>query len=197
MQYLYAGKVDCIYIDPPYNPGAKDWKYNNDYVDSSDEYRHSKWLSMMQKRLRLAKKLLNPADSVLIVTIDEKEYLHLGCLLEEMFPEANIQMVTDVINAKGVARINQFSRVEEYIFVIEFGTAQSALTDDSMLEFEVTGNYQQNVGDSVSWSRMLRRGSDSHREHSENCFYPILLMNKQKLLNLLESHQEKVLIETL
>lgn len=85
LEYLYAEKVDCIYIDPPYNTGAKDWKYNNDYVDSSDAYRHSKWLSMMEKRLKIAKKLLNPNDSVLIVTIDEKEYLHLGCLLEEMF----------------------------------------------------------------------------------------------------------------
>ena len=84
LEYLYAGKVDCIYIDPPYNTGAKDWKYNNDYVDGADSYRHSKWLSMMQKRLKLAKKLLNPQDSVLIVTIDEKEYLHLGCLLEEI-----------------------------------------------------------------------------------------------------------------
>lgn len=93
LEYLYAGKVDCIYIDPPYNTGAKDWKYNNDYVDGNDAYRHSKWLSFMQRRLKLAKKLLNPVDSVLIVTIDEKEYLHLGCLLEEMFPEAQIQMV--------------------------------------------------------------------------------------------------------
>lgn len=175
LEYLYAGKVDCIYIDPPYNTGAKDWKYNNDYVDGTDEYRHSKWLSFMQKRLEIAKRLLNPNDSVLIVTIDEKEYLHLGCLLEEMFPEANIQMVTDVINAKGVARINQFSRVEEYIFVLQFGTAQPVLTDDNMLEFEVTGNYQQNAGDSVPWARMLRRGSNSHREHSENCFYPIFV----------------------
>ena len=76
LEYLYAGKVDCIYIDPPYNTGARDWKYNNDYVDGADTYRHSKWLSMMEKRLKLAKRLLNPADSVLIVTIDEKEYLH-------------------------------------------------------------------------------------------------------------------------
>ena len=94
LEYLYYGKVDCIYIDPPYNTGARDWKYNNDYVDSSDNYRHSKWLNMMKKRLELAKKLLNPDDSVMIVTIDEKEYLHLGCLLEELFPEARIQMVS-------------------------------------------------------------------------------------------------------
>ena len=48
LEYLYAGKVDCIYIDPPYNTGARDWKYNNDYVDNNDQYRHSKWLSMSE-----------------------------------------------------------------------------------------------------------------------------------------------------
>ena len=183
LEYLYAGKVDCIYIDPPYNTGARDWKYNNDYVDGADTYRHSKWLSFIQKRLKIAKKLLNPKDSVLIVTIDEKEYLHLGCLLEEMFPNANIQMVTDVINAKGVARINQFSRVEEYIFFVTIGDAQPALSNDSMLDFEVTGNYKQNAGDSVPWARMLRRGSNSHREHSENCFYPIFVNEELEVID--------------
>lgn len=91
LEYLYPKQVDCIYIDPPYNSRAKDWKYNNDYVDPTDSYRHSKWLSMMQRRLKIAKRILNPQNSVLIVTIDEKEYLHLGCLLEDMFPEAHIQ----------------------------------------------------------------------------------------------------------
>jgi adenine-specific DNA-methyltransferase len=121
LEYLYAGQVDCIYIDPPYNTGARDWKYNNDYVDNVDTYRHSKWLSMMQKRLKIAKKLLNPKNSVMIVTIDEKEYLHLGCLLEEMFPEAKIQMVSSVINPKGTARSNEFSRVNEFIYFVMIG----------------------------------------------------------------------------
>lgn len=126
LEYLYAGKVDCIYIDPPYNTGARDWKYNNDYVDNNDQYRHSKWLSMMQKRLKIAKKLLNPNDSVLIVTIDEKEYLHLGCLLEEMFPEANMQMISSVINPYGTQRLNEFSRNDEYIFFLMFGRSHPA-----------------------------------------------------------------------
>ena len=59
--FPYEGKVDCIYIDPPYNTGARDWKYNNDYVDKNDQWQHSKWLTFMAKRLRLAKRLLNPA----------------------------------------------------------------------------------------------------------------------------------------
>ena len=119
LEYLYAEKVDCIYIDPPYNTGAKDWKYNNDYVDSSDAYRHSKWLSMMEKRLKLAKKLLNPEDSVLIVTIDEKEYLHLGCLLEEIFSGETMQMVSITINPSGAKRDNLFSRSDEYAYIME------------------------------------------------------------------------------
>jgi len=183
LAYLYPGMVDCIYIDPPYNTGARDWKYNNDYVDSADQYRHSKWLSMMKRRLLLAKKLLNPKDSVLIVTIDEKEYLHLGCLLEELFPEARMQMVTTVVNAKGVARINQFSRVEEYIYIVGFGNAVPSATNESMLDFEITGNYKQNAGDIISWSRMLRRGSNSHREHSENCFFPIFVNESEEIID--------------
>ena len=123
LEYLYAGKVDCIYIDPPYNTGARDWKYNNDYVDTNDVYRHSKWLSFIEKRLFIARRLLNKRDSVLIVTIDEKEYLHLGCLLEEMFPEAQIQMISISINPSGAIRKNMFSRADEYAFVLFFGDA--------------------------------------------------------------------------
>ena len=139
LEYLYCGKVDCIYIDPPYNTGAKDWKYNNDYVDGADAYRHSKWLSMMEKRLRIAKKLLNPNDSVLIITIDEKEYLHLGCLIEEIFPDANMQMITSVISRNGTSRENEFSRVEEYIFICRFGSMGVVRTNDNMLSNDGEG----------------------------------------------------------
>ena len=58
LQFMYEGQVDCIYIDPPYNTGARDWTYNNNFVDVKDTYRHSKWLSFMEKRLRLARALL-------------------------------------------------------------------------------------------------------------------------------------------
>lgn len=114
--YLYEGQVDCIYIDPPYNTGARDWKYNNRYVDENDSWRHSKWLSFMEKRLRLAKRLLKP-DGVLIVTIDEHEVHHLGMLLERQFPEYLRYMVTVVINPKGTYKHN-FGRVDEQVFFV-------------------------------------------------------------------------------
>ncbi len=172
LEYLYAGKVDCIYIDPPYNTGARDWKYNNDYVDGSDQYRHSKWLSMMQKRLRLAKKLLNPKDSVLIVTIDEKEYLHLGCLLEEMFPEARMQMVCSAINPAVVARAEGFGRSGEYIYLISFGVA--APSKLKLPREWVSSKGRTHTGQ-VRWDLLKRSGTGASREDSPGGFYPIYI----------------------
>lgn len=177
LEYLYAGKVDCIYIDPPYNTGAKDWKYNNDYVDGADAYRHSKWLSFMQRRLRLAKKLLNPKDSVLIVTIDEKEYLHLGCLLEEMFPEAIMQMISSVISFKGSARKQQFTRLDEYIFILVFGEA-------TIQRLPLSDEWRMNPDDErathLTWKYLIRSGSAGFRERSPGNFYPVFFTTEGK-----------------
>ena len=175
--YLYGGMVDCIYIDPPYNTGDKSWKYNNNYVDNSDSFRHSKWLSMMKKRLVLAKKLLNPKDSVLIVTIDEKEYLHLGCLLEELFPEARMQMVTDMTSPRaGASRDNEFSRSEEYIYVLQFGAS-------TVGRYTLTGleNDEKKENNSPIWFSLLRTGNHSSRNERPNLFYPIWITIDGKL----------------
>lgn len=178
LEYLYAGKVDCIYIDPPYNTGARDWKYNNDYVDGSDAYRHSKWLSFMEKRLKIAKKLLNPKDSVLIVTIDEKEYHHLACLLEEIFLEADIQMIASVINPKGNRRDNQFSRCEEYIFYIYIGAAALVSNGTDMLR-QVNDDDGENKDRSVRLRGLLRQASNhGKRTDRPNLFYPLLFDEK-------------------
>jgi adenine-specific DNA-methyltransferase len=129
---------------------------------------------MMKRRLLLAKKLLNPRDSVLIVTIDEKEYLHLGCLLEEMFPEARMQMVTSVISAKGVVRTGQFSRVEEYIFIVEFGNSRLTPFEYNMLDSEIKKESNREI----EWLGFRRRAPQAVRESRPNQFYPIFV-NKQ------------------
>jgi adenine-specific DNA-methyltransferase len=165
LTWTHRGNVDAIYIDPPYNTGAKDWKYNNDYVEGDDLYRHSKWLAMMERRLLVAKDLLNPADSVLIVTIDEKEYLRLGLLLEQVFREAETQMVSSVINRKGVVRFNEFTRTNEFIYVVKFGSAR--------LKAE-----RKSDGKKVRWAS-LRRFEDSSRRNGPqprpDQFYPIFI----------------------
>lgn len=184
--FTHRGKVDAIYIDPPYNSGARDWKYNNDYVESDDHYRHSKWLAMMERRLLLAKELLNPGNSVLIVTIDEKEYLRLGLLLEQVLPEATIQMVSTVINPKGSSRAG-FRRADEYIFFAMIGSAAPAklplspewLASSKKIQEWAAGAASVSADDAEpgpsapGWTSMMRRGSNSLRTDRPTMFYPI------------------------
>lgn len=168
LTYTHRGKVDAIYIDPPYNSGARDWKYNNDYVEADDLYRHSKWLAMMERRLLVAKELLNPADSVLIITIDEKEYLRLGMLLEQTFPEGSVQMISSVINPKGTARANEFSRIDEYIFFVTLGNAKLIRWSRDML---TERDYSQDAD--VRWRGLARTGRKGLRPHNPGSWYPI------------------------
>lgn len=175
LTFTHRGKVDAIYIDPPYNTGAKDWKYNNDYVESEDLYRHSKWLAFIERRLKIAKELLNPKDSVLIVSIDEKEYLRLGLLLEQVFPEGSIQMVTSVINRAGSQRVGSFSRVEEYIFYVFFGNSFVTPWTSTMLDDEGVQESSRTKMPTV-WFTAVRRGTPSAlREARPNLFYPVYI----------------------
>lgn len=173
LTFTHRGKIDAIYIDPPYNTGARDWKYNNDYVESEDLYRHSKWLVFMERRLKLAKELLNPKDSVLIVSIDEKEYLRLGLLLEQVFPEANIEMITSIISAKGVARAGQFSRVEEFIYFVRIGQSIVGLGEQNMLD--QTRNAKDKIGKKIDWLGLRRREPTARRGARPNQFYPLFV----------------------
>jgi adenine-specific DNA-methyltransferase len=169
--YCYEGMVDVIYIDPPYNTGARDWKYNNDYIDSNDQWKHSKWLSFIQKRLVLARKLLNPETGVLIVTIDEHEVHHLGLLLEKIFPDSYRQMVTVIVNPKGVTQ-GRFSRVEEHILfsfmknAFVFGQGDDLLSPEPEDESEVIA---------PRWKGLLRSGTNAKREDRKGLFFPVLV----------------------
>lgn len=169
--FTHRGKVDCIYIDPPYNTGAKDWKYNNDYVEGEDLYRHSKWLAFMERRLLLAKQLLNPTDSVLIVTIDEKEYLRLGLLIEQTFPDAKIQMVSSLINPKGSSRVGQFARSDEYLFFVGIGSA-AAVPQPLGPEWQ---GARATTTSKIRWVSMIRSGTGVSRSDRPGMFYPVLL----------------------
>jgi len=168
--FTHRGKVDCIYIDPPYNSGAKDWKYNNDYVERDDMYRHSKWLAFMERRLLLAKELLNPDASVLIVAIDEKEVRRLGLLLEQILPESSMQMVTSVISQNGTSRDGEFSRVEEYLYMLRQGRQAISRTNDNMLAVEGKGVVSR------VWFNFMR--TSTLREDLEGQFYPIVVDRK-------------------
>ncbi len=98
LNYTHAGQVDVIYIDPPYNTGNKDFKYNDRFVDKEDSYRHSKWLSFMNKRLKLARNLLKDTG-VIFISIDDNEVAQLKLLCDEVFGEENLLGIVSV--AKG------------------------------------------------------------------------------------------------
>ena len=165
-------KVDCIYIDPPYNTGARDWKYDNDYVDSEDGYRHSKWFAFMERRLLLARRLLNPEDSVLIVTIDEKEYLRLGMLIQQLFAGHNVQMVSSVINPAGSVRTGRFTRVDEYIYFVFIGNAIACQTELNFLTGERTSGLP------TIWFSATRNGVGNSLRVNRTTpvlFYPVFI----------------------
>lgn len=156
--YAYEGKVDVIYIDPPYNTGARDWKYNNNYVDKKDSYRHSKWLSMIRRRLILSKKLLKP-NGVMIVTIDENELPTLNILLWEVFPEYDVTPVTIRHNPRGIQGDN-FSYCNEVAFFI-------TKTGGKIINSKKIETEAQDASPLRKW------GNDSTRNKAKNCFYPI------------------------
>jgi adenine-specific DNA-methyltransferase len=156
LEYLYSGKIDCIYIDPPYNTGARDWKYNNNYVDENDSYKHSKWLSFMKKRLLIAKRLLT-LEGTLIIAIDHHEMAHLVCLLEELFPEYDLTIVTVVHNPRGNVTKN-FSQVHEYAIYL----TPKGISTISRISVE-----------NVSPRKLRRWGHNSTREARRSMFYPI------------------------
>lgn len=177
LTFTHRGKIDAIYIDPPYNTGAKDWKYNNDYVEAEDLYRHSKWLAFMERRLKVAKELLNPSASCLIVSIDEKEYLRLGLLLEQTFPDADVVMITSVISAKGAVRPGRFSRVEEHIFFVFFGAATVKWWNSNMLPTDKDDDKKSSHKElaPIEWLLLRRREPTSVRAARPNQFYPIFV----------------------
>lgn len=164
LEKTHYGKIDCIYIDPPYNTGAKDWKYNNDYVDKNDVFRHSKWLSMMNERLRLARKLLK-SDGALITTIDDNELATVYLLISEIFPECLNTIITIQMNPGGTQGKN-FSVTNEYAIITYFPQTQIF-------------RKKHDGGDTYN---LRRWGSTSNRYEGATCFYPIILDNNNEII---------------
>ena len=175
LNYTHAGKVDVIYIDPPYNTGNKDFIYNDNYVDAEDEFRHSKWLSFMEPRLKLAKNLLKD-DGVIFISIDEHEYASLKMLMDEVFPNDFIANITwDKRNPKGNSKT--ISSVTEYILcyaknkeqtnelVMEKENAEQMMSKAASL-FEKVG--KKNVPDCIKCS--IKLGAKIKTEEFEKIY---------------------------
>lgn len=119
LEKTHKGKIDVIYIDPPYNTGNKDFKYNDNYVDKDDGFRHSKWLSFMSERLKIAKNLLNE-KGIILISIDEKEQAQLKLLCDEIFEEVNMLSTHHLqvrYTNKSLNEDNDWQPVMEYVYI--------------------------------------------------------------------------------
>ena len=117
LNYTHEKKIDVIYIDPPYNTGNKDFKYNDRFVDKEDGFRHSKWLNFMEKRLKLAKSLLKN-DGVIFISIDDNEQAHLQLLCDDIFGEGNkVNQFVWISNLKG-RQISNSGAAQTYEYVL-------------------------------------------------------------------------------
>lgn len=179
LQYTHAGKVDVIYIDPPYNTGAKDWKYNNDYVDKEDPYRHSKWISFIEKRLKIAKNLLT-RDGIICVTIDDYEMPRLFMIMEEIFSTEN-HLGTLVIrnNPSGRSTLKGISITHEY--ALFFGkSVETTVGRLPRTEKQINRYDEQDETGAFEWVNFRKHGGT--RAESPKMYYPIYLtMNSWRI----------------
>ncbi len=178
--YGYQGAFDVIYIDPPYNTGARDWKYNNDYIDKNDRFRHSKWLSMMKKRLILAKRLLKK-EGVLVVAIDDNEVHHLTCLLNEIFEIENfLGMVAIRTKPSGAPSLNGFASIHEYAIFYR-GSNQIKIQLQERSVEQLSRFNEQDEDGPFWWENFRKAGAASRKSDRPGQFFPIWVTRDGKI----------------
>jgi adenine-specific DNA-methyltransferase len=183
LNYTHAGKVDVIYIDPPYNTGAKNWKYNNSFVDSEDSYRHSKWISFMESRLKLARSLLTK-DGILVCAIDHYEVFNLGLLLDEIFGEKNRLGFVSIVNkADGRSDDKFFATSHEYLLFYARDSCSAAIGDLPLSKEAIKKKYpkKDKRGRYVE-KPLMSQGVDSLKTDRPTLFFPLYFSEREDKL---------------
>jgi adenine-specific DNA-methyltransferase len=179
LNYTHAGKIDVIYIDPPYNTGNKDFIYNDHYVDKEDAFKHSKWLSFMSKRLKLAKDLLSQTG-VIFISIDDNELTNLKLLCDAIFGTSNyIATLPVVMNLKGNQDEFGFAGTHEYILVYASNKAMCnighfPIDDEAIFKEWLEDDY----GLYKEADNLRATGVNAPRNKRPNLYYPIYITNK-------------------
>lgn len=171
LSYTHEGKIDVIYIDPPYNTGNKDFIYNDSFVDSEDGYRHSKWLSFMSKRLKIAKRLLS-LSGVIFISIDDNEYCDLKLLCDDIFmPYCYVATICRQA-IKGGTRALNIKTVHDYVLIyashIE-SLKQFTGEEKEAIKFELSDEK----GPFTKGRELNKWGAGSRREDSPSMWFPI------------------------
>lgn len=193
----YAGKVKCIYIDPPYNTGNEKWAYNDNVnspmmkdwlgkvVDKDDLTRHDKWLCMMMPRLKLLRELLRD-DGVIFVSIDDNEVHNLRMLMNEAFGENNfVATITVQSNPRGRQSEKFFAPVHEYLVVYANNLEQAELFGLELTESQLSEyKFDDKGGRKYRLLGLRQRGAASRREDRPNMYYPVYVDPSKKTISL-------------
>ena len=179
LTYTHEGKIDVIYIDPPYNTGNKDFVYNDKYVDTEDSYHHSKWLSFMDKRLRIAKRLLSP-KGVLFISIDDIELANLKIMCNELFGSNNFVGNICRQAIKGGSRALNLKTVHDYVLVYaKCNERMQAFTGEEKDKIEL--ELIDENGPYTKGRELNKWGAGSRREDSPSMWFPINGPNGEKV----------------
>lgn len=178
LNFTHNKSIDVIYIDPPYNTGGNDFKYNDKYVDLEDGYRHSKWLSFMEKRLKLARELLKDTGTIFI-SIDDNELSQLKILCDEIFLGGFIACLPTVMNLKGNQDQFGFAGTHEYTLVYCKDIRKVKLGQFILDEEEIEEWEQDEYGFFKKGANLKSTGVNAPKEKRPNLFFPIFV-NKNK-----------------
>lgn len=191
LAYTHEGKIDVIYIDPPYNTGNKDFVYNDRFVDKEDCYRHSKWLSFMSRRLRIAKQLLSD-KGVIFISIDDNEQAPLKLLCDEIFGSDNkIGNIPIIMNLKGNQDEFGFAGCHEYTLVYSKHKEYCDFGQLNINEEDLDNWLQDDIGYYKKGATLKRTGIDAPREKRPYCYFPILISKSNNCIANIEKDEYK------
>lgn len=175
LNFTHKNKIDVIYIDPPYNTGNNDFIFNDNFVDKEDPWRHSKWLTFMEKRLRLAKSLLKKTG-VIFISIDDNEVAQLKLLLDEIFEEKNfIALLPTIMNLKGNQDQFGFAGTHEYTLVYAKSLLQAKINEFAIDEEDLENWDEDDIGYFIKGANLKATGVNAPRAKRPNLFYPIFI----------------------
>jgi len=187
--FTHENKIDFIYIDPPYNTGNKDFKYNDSFVDKEDSYRHSKWLSFISKRLRLAKRLLKDTG-IIFISIDDNEIAQLKLLCDEIFLQENfVAKLPTIMNLKGNQDQFGFAGTHEYSIVYAKNLTKAKFHEFNVDDESMESWEQDEIGYYKKGATLIATGEDAPREKRPRMFYPILINNKTCLIEVISDEE--------
>lgn len=194
LEKTHKGKIDVIYIDPPYNRGKvndqDDFMYDDNYVDINDTFRHSKWCSFMSKKIAIAQNLLKNGG-LIFISIDDNEQSTLKLLCDEFFEY--IAVLPTIMNLKGNQDEFGFAGTHEYTLVYAKNKSKAIIGEFDLNEEEFENDWQHDeIGYYKQGATLKRTGQDAPREKRPWCFFPILINSENSVSTITDEEYSKI-----